>query len=50
MINTRFRVSIKTKSTENQRELLERDIDRYSKMIDASGNPALTPKDHNVSS
>lgn len=45
MINTRFRVSIKTKSTEYQRELLERDIDRYSQMIDASGNPALTPKD-----
>lgn len=45
MINSRFRVSVKTKSTEYQRELIERDIDRYSQMIDASGNPALTPKD-----
>lgn len=45
MLNTRFQVTIQTKSTDYQRELLERDIDRYSQVIDANGNPALTPKD-----
>jgi hypothetical protein len=45
MLNTRFRVKVKTKSTEYQRELLEKDIDRYSKVVDANGNPAITPKD-----
>ena len=45
MLNTRFRVSVKTKSTEYQQELLERDIDRYSQMPDAQGNPSLTPLD-----
>lgn len=45
MLNTRFNVSIKTKSTEYQNQLLERDIDRYSQMPDAQGNPSLTPLD-----
>lgn len=45
MINTRFNVSVKMKITEYQKELVERDIDRYSKVIDANGNPALSPKD-----
>jgi len=45
MINTRFKVAIKTKSTEYEKELLEQDIQRYSQMPDAQGNPSLTIKD-----
>ena len=45
MLNTRFQVTVETKSTDYQREILERDIDRYSQVTDAYGNPALTPKD-----
>ena len=45
MLNTRFKVSVEVKSTEYQRELLERDIDRYSQVPDAMGNPSLTLKD-----
>lgn len=45
MINTRFKIAIKTKSTEYEKELLEADIQRYSQMPDAQGNPSLTIKD-----
>lgn len=45
MINTRFKVAVKTKSTEYEKELLEADIQRYSQMPDAQGNPSLTIKD-----
>ena len=45
MINTRFEISIKMKSSEYEKQLLERDIDRYSQVTDAAGNPALSPKD-----
>jgi len=45
MINTRFRLTVKTKSTEQQKELIERDIDRYSQVPDANGNPSISPKD-----
>lgn len=45
MINTRFEVSLETKSTDYQKELLEADIQRYSQMPDAQGNPSITPKD-----
>jgi len=45
MLNTRFKVSVQMKSTEYQRELLERDIDRYSQVPDALGQPSLTLKD-----
>jgi len=45
MLNTRFKVSVKMKSTEYQRELIERDIDRYSQVPDALGQPSLTLKD-----
>ncbi len=45
MINSRFQVTVKMKITEYERELIERDIDRYSQVIDANGNPALSPKD-----
>lgn len=45
MINTRFDLKIKTKSTEYERQRLERDIDRFSQMPDAQGNPSITLKD-----
>lgn len=45
MLNTRFDVAVKIKSTEYQRQLLERDIDRFSQMPDINGQPLLTPKD-----
>lgn len=45
MLNTRFDISIKMKSTEYEKQLLEADIQRYSQVVDADGNPALTPKD-----
>ena len=45
MLNTRFQITVETKSTDYQREILERDIDRYSQVRDQYGNPALTPKD-----
>lgn len=45
MINTRFEVSIKMKSTEYEKELLESDIAKYSQIPDANGNPSLSLKD-----
>lgn len=45
LLNTRFKVSVKMKSTELERAQLERDIDRYSQVPDAMGNPSLTLKD-----
>jgi len=45
MINTRFEVSVKMKSSDYQKQLLEQDIQRYSQVVDAQGNPALSPKD-----
>lgn len=45
MINTRFQVGIKMKATEYEKGLLEADIQRYSQMPDAEGNPSLTLKD-----
>jgi len=45
MLNTRFDVGIKFKSTEYQKQLLEADIQRYSQVIDGNGNPLLSPKD-----
>jgi len=45
MINTRFDVSVKMKATEYEKQMLEKDIDRYSQMPDAMGNPSLTLKD-----
>lgn len=45
LINTRFSVSVQMKSTEYQKQLLEQDIQRYSQVVDAQGNPLLTPKD-----
>lgn len=45
MINTRFEVSVKMKMTDYQREVLEADINRYSQIPDANGNPSLSLKD-----
>lgn len=45
MINTRFDLKVKTKSTIYEQERLERDIDRFSQMPDAQGNPSITLKD-----
>lgn len=45
MLNTRFKVAVKMKSTDYERERLEADIQRYSQVPDAQGNPSLTLKD-----
>lgn len=45
MLNTRFDLQLKMKSTEYQKELIEKDIDRYSQTPDSNGNPLLSPKD-----
>lgn len=45
MINSRFKVTVKMKSTDYQRQLLEQDIQRFSQVVNKDGNPALSPKD-----
>lgn len=45
MINTRFDLALRMKSTEYQKQLLEQDIQRYSQVPDAQGNPSITLKD-----
>lgn len=45
MLNTRFDVRVKTKATDYEKERLEEDIQRYSQMPDAQGNPSVTLKD-----
>lgn len=45
LINTRFKISVKMKSTDYEKQLLEQDIQRYSQVPDASGNPSISPKD-----
>lgn len=45
MLNSRFEVSVKMKITEYEKELIEQDIQRFSQMPDASGQPLITPKD-----
>lgn len=45
LINTRFEVSIDIKDVDYEKQLIERDIDRYSQIPDKNGNPSLTPKD-----
>jgi hypothetical protein len=45
MLDTRFDIKVKTKSTEYERERLEADIQRFSQMPDAQGNPSVTLKD-----
>lgn len=45
MLNTRFDLKVKTKSTIFEQERLEADIQRFSQMPDAQGNPSITLKD-----
>jgi len=45
MLNTRFQVSVKMKATDYEKAQLEADIQRYSQVPDAQGNPSLTLKD-----
>lgn len=45
MLNTRFDLKIKTKSSDYEKQRLEQDIQRYSQVPDAMGNPSLTIKD-----
>lgn len=45
MLNTRFDIAIKTKSTEYEQQRLEQDIQRFSQMPDKQGNPSITLKD-----
>lgn len=45
LLNTRFDVSVKMKSTEYEKQILEADIQRFSQMPDAQGNPSITLKD-----
>lgn len=45
LINTVFRTSVKMKSTEYEKQLLEQDIQRYSQMPDAQDNPSVSLKD-----
>lgn len=48
LINTRFRTSVKMKMSDYEKQRLEEDINRYSQMPDANGNPSLTPRDANM--
>lgn len=45
LINTVFDVSVLLKSSEYERDLLEANIQTWSKTPDAQGNPLLSPKD-----
>lgn len=45
MLNTRFDLKIKTKSTDYEKQRLEQDIQRFSQVPDAMGNPSITLKD-----
>lgn len=45
LINTRFDTKIIIKSTEYERQLLEKNIDRWSAVLDGDGNPLISPKD-----
>lgn len=45
LINTRFKISVKMKMSDYEKQQLEGDIQKYSQMPDAQGNPSLTPED-----
>ena len=45
LINTKFQVAVKMRMTEYERELLEKNIDKWSSVLDGNGKPLLTPKD-----
>jgi hypothetical protein len=48
LLNTRFDLTVKTRITEYEKERLEQDIQRYSQVPDAMGNPSITLKDANM--
>jgi hypothetical protein len=45
LINTRFKITVKMKSTEYEKQQLERDIQQYSQIPDKNGNPSISLKD-----
>lgn len=45
LLNTRFLISLEMKATDFEKQQLEQDIQRYSQMPDAQGNPSISPKD-----
>lgn len=45
LINTRFKTSVKMKMSAYERQQLEGDIEKYSQVPDAQGNPSISPKD-----
>jgi hypothetical protein len=45
LINTRFKISVKMKMSDYERQVLEQDIQRYSQVPDAMSNPSITLKD-----
>lgn len=45
LLNFRFDLKIKTKASDYEKQRLEQDIQRYSQVPDAMGNPSLTLKD-----
>lgn len=45
LLNTRFKVTVKMKSTDYERVQLEKDIAMYSQVPDVMGNPSVTLKD-----
>src|SRR5690348_1501080 len=45
LLNTRFNVSVKMKLSDYEKQQLESDINRFSQMPDAQGNPSITPVD-----
>jgi hypothetical protein len=45
LLNARFEVNVKMKSSDYQKQLIENDIKLYSQVVDKEGNPLLSPKD-----
>ncbi len=45
LLDTEFDVSIKMKSTEYEKQILDRDIQTWSQVLDANGHPLIRPKD-----
>lgn len=45
LLNTRFYIRNTSKSTDYQKQIIERDIDRYSQVQDKAGNPLISPTD-----
>lgn len=45
LINTKFDIEVRMKVTDYEKQMLEQNIQIWSKVIDGDGNPLLTPKD-----